>query len=71
MSNAKIDRLDGSKPAITSPNQLNPGLAKAADFPIQTVLPANGQCGDSEAEYRRLIADKHPRLLDYPRQPGE
>jgi hypothetical protein len=64
----KTDRLDGTKATITSPSQLSPALAKPEDFPIEIVIPGNGQRGNSETEYRRLLAAKHPRphLLDYP-----
>jgi predicted alpha/beta-fold hydrolase len=49
---------------LLSPNQISPRDAKPTDFEIlepkdaaKLTVPFHGQCGDSESEYNRLLAE--------------
>jgi len=54
MSNSKTNREQDSIVEQT-PNQINPGAAKASDFVVEDRGP--GQCGDTKAERAALLAE--------------
>lgn len=54
MSNSANNREQNARFAPT-PNQINPGAAKASDFVIEN--RDGGQCGDTKAERAALLAE--------------
>ena len=62
MSNAKTN-AEQNKVVELSPNQSDPGLARAEDFAVSQntetpAVPLHGQHGETPAEYKKLLAEK-------------